>query len=249
MSDRPRVIDMHAHLGDFPGFVSGGERTAEMLVGEWDAAGIDAGLISILDPHDMSGANDRTRAACEAFPGRIFGYVYLYLPDVEGSLRELDRCASVDCFRGVKLHPSNDVFYPFFDGFSPVYERIEQLGLPTLWHSGTTPFSHPLQIASVARRFPGSTHVLAHFGIAELSWECAPASELADNVVVDTSINPVIGLMNDYIERFGAERMLWGSDYPWYHVRYELLKLQFLGRTDEQRRLIGGGNAERVFGI
>jgi predicted TIM-barrel fold metal-dependent hydrolase len=55
--------------------------------------------------------------------------------------------------------------------------------------------------------------------------------------------------MNDFIDRFGADRMLWGSDYPWYHVEYELLKVQFLGRTEDDRRRIGGANAGRLFGV
>ena len=244
-----RTIDAHAHLGDFPGFVSGGDHTAAMLVDEWDGSGVDCGVISILEPHNPREGNERVEAACRAFPGRIYGYVYINPHDVEGSLAELDRCGTIDCFRGVKLHPANDAYFPFHERYFPVYDRIERLGKPTLWHSGTTPFSHPLQIADVARRFPGSTHILGHFGIAELSWECTPAAELASNVAVDTSINPVIGLINDFIDRFGAERVLWGSDYPWYHVEYERLKIQFLGRSEHDRQRIAGANAAQLFGI
>ena len=29
------LVDAHAHIGDFPGFVSGGDRTAEMLIQAW----------------------------------------------------------------------------------------------------------------------------------------------------------------------------------------------------------------------
>jgi predicted TIM-barrel fold metal-dependent hydrolase len=242
-------IDSHAHIGDFPGFVSGGERTSQMLVDLWDASGVASGMISVLDHGDVEAANDRVRAAAEAHPGRIYGYVYLYPPDVEGSLRELERCRRFDCFRGVKLHPANDCYFPFGDQYSRVYEAIEQSGLPTLWHTGTYPYSHPLQVAAVARKFPGSQHILGHFGIAELSWECAPAAELADNVIVDTSINPIIGLINDFIERFGASRVLWGSDFPFYHIEYERLKVQFLGFSDADRGKIAGGNAAALFGI
>lgn len=244
-----RLIDAHAHIGAFPGFVSGGERTPDMLVAEWDASGVDCGLISVLDHTDVSGANDRVRDACGRHAGRIYGYVFLFPPDVEGSLHELERCRAHDCFRGVKLHPANDAYFPFCDDYRPVYARIEQLGWPVLWHSGTYPFSHPLQIAAVARDFPGSRHILGHFGIAELSWECAPAAALAENVLADTSINPIIGVMNDFVDRFGAERLLWGSDYPFYHVEYERLKIQFLGRSDEDRRKIAGANAAALFDL
>ncbi len=240
------IVDSHAHIGDFPGFISGGNRSADMLIKEWDATGIDCGMISVLDRRDVPAANDRTRMACARHPDRIYGYIYLYPPDIDGSLRELDRCASLDCFRGVKLHPMNDAYYPFSEDWYPVYARIEALELPILWHSGTTPYSHPLQIASVAAKF-GSTHILGHFGIAELSWECAPAAELASNIVVDTSINPVISLLNDFVDKFGPDRVLWGSDYPWYHVEYEYMKVQFLGQSDADRAKIAGENAVQLF--
>jgi predicted TIM-barrel fold metal-dependent hydrolase len=243
------TIDMHAHTGDFTGFIPGGMHDAAELVARWDESGVEQGLISVLDSHDVPGSNDRTRLACERYPDRIKGYVYLYPPDVEGSLAELERCRSFDCFRGVKLHPSGDVYYPFHDGYYPVYEAIERAGLPVLWHSGTSPYSHPLQIAVVARDFPGTPHVLAHFALADLTWECFPAAKLAANVMVDTSANPIIPVINEWIERFGAERMLWGSDFPFYDVAYEHQKLAYLAASDADRQRIASGNARRVFGL
>ena len=183
------LIDAHAHLGDFPGFVSGGERTAETLIESWDASGVDCGLISVLDPFDVQNANDRVRIACEAHPGRIYGYIYLRLPDVEGSLAELERCRDAACFRAVKLHPANDAYFPFYEGYRPVLDRIEELGLPVLWHLGTYPYSHPLQIAVVARRHPGLTHILGHFGIAESpGYRASPPTSLRTSWPTPASI-------------------------------------------------------------
>ena len=244
-----RIIDMHAHTGEFPGLIPGGHHGIDELLALWDEAGVQQGLISILDGHDPSGANDRCAALCAAHPDRVHGYVYLNPTDVAGSLRELERCAGMDCFVGVKLHPSNDAYFPFVDTYFPVYEAIERAGLPVLWHSGTFPYSHPLQIAVVARAFPGNTHILAHFGLADLSWECFPAAQLADNVVVDTSANPIIGVLSEWVQRFGAERMLWGSDFPFYDPVYERAKLDRLRLADAERELVAGGNAARLFGL
>lgn len=243
------TIDMHAHTGSFEGFVRGGEHTIDTLVAAWDEAGVEAGLISNLDSHDPAGANDRTVAACERHPGRVFGYVYLNPTDVRGALAELNRRAGDDRFRGVKLHPSLDVYFPFLELYYPVYERIQELGLPMLWHCGTYPYSSPLQIAYVARLFPGVPFVLAHFALADLSWESFPAASLADNVHVDTSGNPILPLMDEWLDRFGADRMLWGSDFPFYQVRYELEKVDRLGCDDAARALIREGNARRLFSL
>lgn len=242
------IVDAHCHAGTFTGFISG-THPPEDLVSAYDRADVGLGLISILDSHDMSGANDVTLAACRAFESRLLGYIYINPTNVEAALAELERCSKFDCFRGVKLHPMNDVYYPFYEGYYPVYEKIEKLGLPTLWHSGTSPYSHPLQIAYVARSFPKIPFILGHFGLSDLTWECFPAADLADNIYVDTTANPIIPVLNDWIERFGAKRMLWGSDFPFYDVEYELRKINHLGCNGAEKEMIGRENAGRLFNL
>lgn len=243
------AIDAHAHIGDFTGFIRGGFHGPEELVRRWDEVEVEAGLISVLLSHDMRQANDLTRDACERFAGRIHGYVYLSPYDPDAARAELERCAGEECFRGVKLHPMNDVFYPFSEIYFPLYERIQELGLPILWHTGTYPYSSPLQVAYVARLFPRIPFILAHFGLADLSWECFPAADLADNIVVDITANPIVPLIDEWIDKFGAERMLWGSDFPFYSVAYERAKVDHLACSKRSKQLILEENANRIFGL
>ena len=242
------MIDAHCHAGSFPGFLSG-SHPPEELIAEFDKTGVERGMIAILDSHDMVSANDRARAACQAHPGRLDAYIYLNPKKLEVAIAEFERRRTDPLFRGVKLHPMNDVYYPFLKSFFPLYERIEASGLPVLWHSGTSPYSQPLQIGYVAHQFPRMPCILGHFGLADLTWECFAAADLAENIHVDTTANPIIPVMNDWIEEFGAERMLWGSDFPFYSVPYEAQKLPHLGRTERERALIGDGNARRLFGL
>ena len=240
------LIDAHCHSGHFRGLITGA-KPPEALVAAFDRSGVEAGMMSVLNPHDMRAANDATMDACRRFTGRIFGYVYLNPTFYEAASEELERCSAHDCFRGVKLHPMNDVYYPFIKDYFPLYARIEALGLPVLWHSGTSPYSHPLQIAYVATKFPKMPCILGHFGLSDLTWECFPAADLAPNVMVDTTANPIVPVLNDWLDTFGPERMLWGSDFPFYDVEYERQKLAHLGRSDRDRELIAGGNAKRLF--
>jgi len=239
------TVDAHAHASSFPGYVQG-EIGIGDLVSAWDESGVELGLISELDSHDPTSGNDRTSAKCDRYPGRVFGSIYLNPNDVEGAVAELDRRAGDERFRGVKLHPTMDAFYPFLERYFPVYARIEELGLPILWHTGTSPYSSPLQIAVPAARFPGVPFILGHFALADLSWECFPAAEMSDNIYVETSGNPIVPLMNEWLDRFGPERMLWGSDFPFYQVRYELEKIERLAVGDAAKGLIRDGNARRI---
>lgn len=240
------IVDSHCHAGDFTPLFRDDHRPSDLIAAQQEA-GVDAALLSILVRDDMARGNEQTRLACEEFPGRVFGHAYLNVHDPIAAVAEIERCAQFACFRGAKLHPSEDAWFPYMERYYPIYEKLEQLGWPLLFHSGTYPHSNPLAIAFAARSFPGVPFILGHFGLADLSWECFPAAELAENVYVDTTANPMVRVMREWVERFGADRMLWGSDFPFYNVGYELDKLEALGVGDAERAAIAGGNAERIY--
>src|SRR6202451_2244922 len=78
--------------------------------------------------------------------------------------------------RGFKFHPSMQAFAPNDPAFSPLWQEIESLGVPALFHTGQTGigaglpggrgikmrYSDPLLLDDVAADFPGLTVVLAH---------------------------------------------------------------------------------------
>ena len=242
------LVDSHCHAGAFAPLFAGDHQPAD-LVRRHEQAGVTHALLSILDRDDMTRGNDRTHAAIQAFPGRVYGEMYLNPHHLGDALREVDRCLDLGGFRGVKLHPSEDAWFPYLRQYYPLYERVEAAGLPILFHSGTYPHSNPLGIAKAARDFPGVAFILGHFGLADSSWECFPAAELADNVMVDTTANPMVRVMREWLDAFGAHRMLWGSDFPFYDVRYELDKLDKLDLSAQERESITAGNPARIFGL
>ncbi len=247
----PAPIDMHCHTGNFDPLFRG-DHVADDLIAAWDRAGVSAGVLAILERGAMSVANDATATACRRHPGRIFGHVYLDAHDVDGATAELHRCAATGLFRGVKLHPSEDAWFPYQEKYFPIYDTARALGLPMLFHSGTGPHTNPLGIACAAREFPEIPFVLGHFGLSDLSWECFPAAALAGNIMVDTTANPMVRVMAEWVDRFGADRMMWGSDFPFYDVSYELAKLDALAELTtipHAKELIEGQNARRVFGL
>lgn len=239
------LIDAHCHTGSFEPLFSGHHSIAD-LVAAWDGAGIGKGVISNVMSGEMTRANDLALEACQQYPGKVAGYIYLDPTDLHAALRELDRCAEHPEFRGVKLHPSEDAWFPYLEHYFPLFRRIAQLDLPILMHCGTYPHSGPLACAAAARHFPDTPFILAHFGLADYSWECFPAGEISGNVHVDTTANPMVRVLSEWLEKFGAERMLWGSDFPFYDVSYEAVKIGYLECSAAERDLIAGGNAARI---
>ena len=51
------------------------------------------------------------------------------------------------------------------------------------------------------------------------------------------------------LRRFGAERVLFASDWPWFHPLRDLERIETLALSSEERRLILSENARRVMGI
>jgi predicted TIM-barrel fold metal-dependent hydrolase len=240
------IIDTHCHAGDFSPLFQGDHRPDDLRAAH-EAAKVDAGIMSILVRDDMALGNDVTHDASSRYPGQIYGHAYLNPHDVPAALDELERCHELGGFVGVKLHPSEDAWFPYLDKYFPIYQRLEELGWPALFHSGTSPHSSPLTIAYAALQFPGIPFILGHFGLSDLSWECFPAAALADNIHVDPTANPMVRVMSEWIDRFGADRMLWGSDFPFYNVQYELDKLELLTSSPQDRDKIVGGNAQRIY--
>lgn len=238
------IVDAHCHLQTSP-HLQHGSFDADGLVTEMDASGVDVAVVSAIAGRPAED-NEAAARACDSHSGRILGYINLDLTDLPGALTELERWGTDPRFRGVKLHPANHVWFPFEPTYNTVYERIEALSLPVLWHSGTYPTSLPLQIATVAQRFPGMPCILAHFGL-DLAPECFPSAALAPNIYVDITANPIVPLISTWLERFGAGRLLWGSDHPLYRIAYELARVDALGVRPEEREAILAGNAKALF--
>ena len=85
------IVDMHCHIGDYPEVKQ--SVSADELVAMGDPLGVKISLISMLSKN-VPAANDAAREACERFPGRLYGYIYLNPADAQGSLAELERCST-----------------------------------------------------------------------------------------------------------------------------------------------------------
>ena len=118
----------------------------------------------------------------------------------------------------------------------------------------------PLQdFATLARRFPGTTFVLAHWGgLLPLR---DPATRELSNLVYDTAASPLLygpEIWQRFVGTVGAERVLFGSDFPLN--LYPRLELEAeLGRLVTEAKTAGlpagslngilERNAARVFGV
>ena len=148
-----------------------------------------------------------------------------------------------------------------------IYTLCAEHGLPILMHMGDPRFdySHPDRLYRVMTDFPTLTVVGAHMG-GWANWDYA-CDRLSDfqNLYVDTS-SSMATAVKDYgiephvtsltpahtaalIRRWGAEKVLFGTDYPMWSQADDLAVFFEMGLTDAENRMILSENAKKVFSI
>jgi hypothetical protein len=114
--------------------------------------------------------NDRTAELVQRHPAKLIGFLSVD-PLAPGALDELDRGVHDLGLRGIKLGPNYQNFDPLCPEARAVYARAQTLGLPVLFHQGTSPirtaplrYAHPIMMDEIALAYPGLRIVMAHMG-------------------------------------------------------------------------------------
>lgn len=176
--------------------------------------------------------------------------------------RHLKDLAETHGARGIKIHPVLQTFMPDDPRMEPIYRTCVELGLPVLSHSGAARggarFGEPAAFTPTLRAFPELTLVLAHLGGA--SWKQTTALARAfPQVTFDLceiiewtgapgapTMEELAGLIRDV----GADRVMLGTDFPWYDLdRSAGLVMELPGLSPEERLGILGANAARILNL
>ena len=191
-----------------------------------------------------------------------FGSVDPHRPD---AVDEVRRLVAEHDIRGFKFHPNIQAFFPNDEDFYPLYEAIQEAGVPALFHTGHSgigtglpggggirlKFSNPMYVDDVAVDFPEMKIVLAH---PSFPWQ-------------DEAISVALHKRQVYIDLSGwspkyfppqlvryantqlRDRVLFGSDYPMITPERWLADFERADFKDEVRPLILKQNAARLLGL
>lgn len=156
---------------------------------------------------------------------------------------------------GVKVHPAVQMIPPDHPKAMILYRACGDLGLPVLWHCGPVDIEPPLgryfsQVKHYWRAIqqnPHTTFILGHSGALQMDQGIELAHRY-ENAWLETASQ---GLSNvrKLIEEGPVEKLMLGSDWPFYHQSMPLAKLLLATEDDGIRRLVLRENAQRLFGI
>lgn len=245
-----RAVEGIGRFYDLPLLYRG---TLSDLVTVQDRAGISGGVIFSVatTPHQVGSIN-RFIASCAGESGGRFVGLGTVHPDSETLEEDIESIVALG-LRGVKMHPDFQRFHLDGHRCMRVFELCEGR-LPVLVHTGDHryDFSNPERMAAALRAFPHLTVIGAHFG----GWSVWDDAErlLTDypNFYVDTS-SSFYAFSPDRARRiircYGAERVLFATDYPMWDLENEIAFLDALGLDGEELEMLYHGNAERLFGF
>lgn len=219
-----RIIDVHTH----PIFMNQGRKPAEVraLIAHGRRHGVEH-MISLGDvlvhgprpnARQVSSINDDTAALVQAHPDYFTGFVCLNPTLGEAPvMKEVERCAALPGFRGIKLEISNNARDACM---KHVARAAREFGLVVLQHSWSMTnirqrrfHSDPADTALFARRHPDVKIIMAH--LVGCGYRGVLEAKGLGNLFVDTSgAFPEEGLIEYAVEHLGADHVLYGSDLP-----------------------------------
>lgn len=174
-----------------------------------------------------AGAGDRINAACSVHP------------EDPQRVEQLRQYAATGA-RMVKLHPTVQKFYPDDPSLMSLYEEAQSLGMVVFFHGGragiepasSQPFAVPRHYEGVLRNFPKLQVILGHAGARDSAAMVDMAAPY-ENAWIGIHGQGVTSL-DAIINKTGGRRLLFGTDWPWYHLGATLAKV--LITTDSPKR-------------
>ena len=167
--------------------------------------------------------------------------------------------------RGFKFHPSFQGFLPNDFRVYPLYEELQSLGVPALFHTGQTgiganmpggggirlKYSNPLHIDDVAADFPGLKIIMAH---PSFPWqdEALSVATHKQDVYIDLSgWSPKYFPPNlvRYANTLLQDKVLFGSDFPLITPDRWIADFEQLDIKDTVKPKIMKLNAAKLLGL
>ncbi|HEU4343886.1 MAG TPA: amidohydrolase family protein [Candidatus Binatia bacterium] len=279
-----RIIDLHCYSNTEPWIRSQGPyvdalakywnrewiaKTEEEVVEEFKQAGVEAVLVAF-DIETVTGtppcSNEYVARIRDGHPG-VIRQAWAAVDPLKGeaAIEEAKKAIRKLKMLGFHFHPIMGHFSVDDRRFYPLWETINELGVPVMIDVGTTGMgagipgglgavirhAHPAAIDQLAADFPNLSIVAAHPGwpwteemIAvalhkgNVSWEL---SGWAPKYFSDSLKRDIKGRLKD--------KIMFGSDYP--SIPYDRLFREWneLGYADELMEKIFHGNAERILGL
>ncbi len=239
--------------------------TADELIDSMDRDGVDVSVMVNYgwSTHELCvETNDYILESVARYPKRLIGFGAVQPHACDAAIAEIERCAR-EGMKGIgELRP--DIQFLDFtqkEVMQPLVEVLREHHLILLTHA-SEPVGHiypgkgsvtPDILYPFIANFPDLPIVCAHWGGGLPFYALMPeVREALENIYFDTAASPFLyrpEIYHQVSQLVGADRILFGSDYPLMPQSRLLREIASVELPEEARSLILSDNARRLLGI
>ncbi len=239
--------------------------TADELIASMDEDEVDVSVVLNIGwtTHELCvETNDYILESIARYPKRLIGFGAVQPRSLEAALEEIERCVKGG-IRGIgEIRPDTQLL-DFGDEelTRPFIEAVIKHNLILLTHT-SEPIGHeypgkggitPDVLYPLITGFPDLTLVCAHWGGGLPFYALMPEVKKAmRNIFFDTAASPFLyspQVYSQVLQLVGADKILFGSDYPLLAPSRLLKEIKSLDLPEEVKSLITSGNARRLLSI
>lgn len=244
-----KIIDTHTHMGGIYGCalpVSGIDGCIKLMDEEnvesiWCSSHAD--LFNINEDN----INSETKELIKRYQSRVKGY-YVFNPNrKETYLRGINEVLSNKSFIGFKFLPNYHNAALDGDGYAEVLEFADKNKLIVLSHTwGDKPHNSMKEVINILKCYHNLTFITGHSAPGDLDGAIAAARKYENAYLDLCDIHRHAGIVEKMVKSVGAERVLFGTDMPWYDPDYCIGSVLCAKISDADREKIFYKNAERL---
>ena len=197
--------------------------------------------------HISEEVNAATKKLVHDYPGRIYGY-YVFNPNrKEQYLNDIHTVLDNDGFIGIKILPNYHNYSLDGPGYEEVLAFADEHRLPVLCHTwGDKPQNSVKEVANIMPRYKNLFFIMGHSAPGDLDGAIATAKK-HENLYLDIcDIHRHSGIIAKMVNSIGSERIVFGTDLPWYDPNYAIGSVLCAAVTDEDKRNIFRNNAIKL---
>ncbi|MGI5835942.1 MAG: amidohydrolase family protein [Chloroflexota bacterium] len=239
--------------------------TAEDLIEEMDAAGVDISVICGFGwaDHDLCVThNDYLLDSIARYPDRLVALVATQPLAGDRALGEIERCLAKGAKGVGELMPDGQGYQlSDIQRIEVLFQFASEHRFPIMTHA-SEPVGHsypgkesvtPGAIWPLVQAFPDVKLILAHWGGGYPFYELMPeVRRLSRNVYYDSAASSYLyahQIFRHVGDIVGFEKVLWATDFPVLRQTRFLQRMEQLSLPRDQHAAVIGGNATRLFGL
>ncbi|TGE32128.1 amidohydrolase family protein [Desulfosporosinus sp. Sb-LF] len=250
------IIDAHAHLSDTT------YGNPDLYFQQLKDAGIERGIVvpgGMMDvrkmtdyitgrakPENLIPNNTFVAQACTNHRAMLNGYACID-PHEGNPVGKLEKYFK-EGFRGLKLSPMTHQFSFASKALAELASCCGEHGFPVYSHVVFNPGSCTAKFVKLAKQFPRTNFILGHMGFGPADTEGLEAATDLANFYLETSSGSFLHI-KEAVAKAGAEKVIFGSEFPLSHPKVELTKILLLNLKGAELDKVLGGNIQQLLGL